>query len=69
MKKLTLLCSLIVLTHIAFAQTIDKKWSIGLHGGATQYKGDLGNDFYKFDMAFRFQSRYQPYRYKRKDRF
>ena len=52
MKKLTLLCSLIVLTHIAFAQTIDKKWSIGLHGGATQYKGDLGNDFYKFDMAF-----------------
>ena len=52
MKKLTLLCSLIVLTNIAFAQTIDKKWSIGLHGGATQYKGDLGNDFYKFDMAF-----------------
>lgn len=52
MKKLILLCSLIVLTNIAFAQTIDKKWSIGLHGGATQYKGDLGNDFYKFDMAF-----------------
>jgi outer membrane protein OmpA-like peptidoglycan-associated protein len=29
------------------AQTIDKKWNIGLHGGLTQYKGDLGNDFYK----------------------
>jgi len=29
-----------------------KKWNIGLHGGVTQYKGDLGNDFYKTDMAF-----------------
>jgi OOP family OmpA-OmpF porin len=52
MKKLTLLCSLIFLTHIAFTQTIDKKWNIGIHGGAAQYRGDLGNDFYKSDMAF-----------------
>ncbi|MCY7409201.1 MAG: OmpA family protein, partial [Chitinophagales bacterium] len=35
----------------AGAQTIDKKWNIGLHAGATQYKGDLGNDFYRNHMA------------------
>jgi outer membrane protein OmpA-like peptidoglycan-associated protein len=29
-----------------------KKWNIGLHGGITQYKGDLGNDFYKFDQSW-----------------
>jgi OmpA-OmpF porin, OOP family len=34
------------------AQTQDKKWNIGLHGGATQYNGDLGNDFYKTKMPF-----------------
>lgn len=34
------------------AQTQDKKWNIGLHGGATQYNGDLGNDFYKTNMPF-----------------
>ncbi len=36
----------------ASAQTQDKKWNIGLHGGATQYNGDLGNDFYKTNMPF-----------------
>jgi len=41
-----------VLLYSIDAQTIDKKWNIGLHGGATQYKGDLGSDFYKTDMAF-----------------
>ena len=34
------------------AQTADKRWNIGLHAGAGQYNGDLGNDFYKMDMAF-----------------
>ena len=34
------------------AQTEDKKWNIGLHGGVTQYQGDLGNNFYKTDKAF-----------------
>jgi outer membrane protein OmpA-like peptidoglycan-associated protein len=42
----------VALTFITNAQTIDKPWNIGLHGGATQYKGDLGNDFYNTDMAF-----------------
>lgn len=36
----------------ASAQTADKKWNIGLHGGAIQYKGDLGNQFYSTNNAF-----------------
>jgi hypothetical protein len=40
------------LTLITNAQTEDKKWNIGLHGGITQYKGDLGSDFYKFDQSW-----------------
>lgn len=48
---------IVVMLFMAFAistdaQTADKRWNIGLHGGAGQYNGDLGNDFYKFDMAF-----------------
>lgn len=35
----------------ANAQTEDKKWSIGLHGGASQYQGDLGKGFYKGNQA------------------
>lgn len=52
MKKLLLI--LFVCFAISFgtnAQTQDKKWNIGLHGGAEQYKGDLGNGFYKGDQA------------------
>jgi OmpA-OmpF porin, OOP family len=52
MKKLVLGCICLAFTLCASAQTEDKRWSIGLHGGATQYNGDLGNDFYKGDMAF-----------------
>lgn len=48
MKKLLLLSICVAFTLMMSAQTIDKKWNIGLHGGITQYKGDLGNDFYKF---------------------
>lgn len=52
MKKLLLACICLAFTLSVSAQTEDKKWSIGLHGGATQYNGDLGNDFYKGNMAF-----------------
>jgi OOP family OmpA-OmpF porin len=51
MKKLLLICICFALTLIINAQTIDKKWNIGLHGGISQYNGDLGNDFYRTDMA------------------
>ncbi|RZK98088.1 MAG: hypothetical protein EOO62_27015, partial [Hymenobacter sp.] len=31
------------------AQTADRKTAIGLHANATQYRGDLGNAFWKWD--------------------
>jgi len=52
MKRLLLVCVLASGMLATNAQTPDKKWSIGLHGGATQYRGDLGNDFYKTNMPF-----------------
>jgi outer membrane protein OmpA-like peptidoglycan-associated protein len=33
----------------AQAQTADRKTSVGLHANATQYRGDLGNAFWKWD--------------------
>ncbi len=37
----------------AQAQTADRKTSIGLHANATQYRGDLGNNFWEFqDMPY-----------------
>ena len=33
----------------AQAQTADRKTAIGLHANATQYRGDLGNNFWKWD--------------------
>src|SRR4051812_27265921 len=52
MGKLMMLLMLFCFTMNANAQTADKKWNIGFHGGAEQYKGDLGNDFYKTNKAF-----------------
>ncbi|PKP31159.1 MAG: hypothetical protein CVT99_09620 [Bacteroidetes bacterium HGW-Bacteroidetes-16] len=51
MKKLILLFTCLAIISISQAQTQDKKWNFGLHGGLTQYNGDLGNDFYKTDMV------------------
>ena len=51
MKKLFLAAICFALALVINAQTIDKKWNIGLHGGLNQYKGDLGSDFYNTDMA------------------
>lgn len=47
MKKSLLLCMLFVVTFASNAQTEDKKWNVGLHGGVTQYNGDLGRDWYE----------------------
>ncbi len=48
MKKLVvLLCICIAFAFTAQAQTENKKWNIGLHGGVTQYNGDLGRDWYE----------------------
>jgi len=51
MKKMLLMCVCIGFTYISSAQTEDKKWNIGLHGGVTQYSGDLGRDWYNTDNA------------------
>ena len=47
MKKLLFLSICIAFTLAAKAQTEEKKWNIGLHGGVTQYNGDLGRDWYE----------------------
>ena len=47
MKKALFLCICIGFTFASNAQTADKKWNIGLHGGVTQYSGDLGRDWYQ----------------------
>jgi OmpA-OmpF porin, OOP family len=47
MKKLILLSACIISIFAAKAQTEEKKWNIGLHGGITQYNGDLGRDWYE----------------------
>jgi len=52
MKKLLLVCTCLVLTLIINAQTIDKKWNIGLHAGVSQYNGDLGNTFYTSNIKY-----------------
>ncbi|OYU96078.1 MAG: hypothetical protein CFE21_06610 [Bacteroidetes bacterium B1(2017)] len=52
MRKI-LLC-LLVLTSFTIpmrAQTPDYKWALGLNVGFSEYSGDLGNSFLKFDLS------------------
>jgi len=52
MKKLIIICVIFLgMAYISNAQTVDRKWSIGLHGGLTQYDGDLGRSFYWVDKG------------------
>ncbi len=51
-KKVLMMCICMAYTFIATAQTQDKKWNVGLHGGVQQYSGDLGKGFYKTDQAY-----------------
>ena len=46
-KLLVMLCIGFGFTFTANAQTEEKKWNIGVHGGLTQYNGDLGRDWYE----------------------
>lgn len=52
MKKILLAACCVIAIFSASAQTQDKKWAIGLHGGVSQYNGDLGNDFYKTNGTY-----------------
>ncbi|MDP2388483.1 MAG: OmpA family protein [Bacteroidota bacterium] len=51
MKKLVVISACCLMTLAASSQTEEKKWNIGFQGGLIQYKGDLGNNFYKTDQA------------------
>src|SRR5688572_17756263 len=51
MKKVILLLSSCLLAFTASSQTDEKKWNVGLHGGLSEYQGDLGNGFYSTDQA------------------
>jgi OOP family OmpA-OmpF porin len=51
MKKLLMLSVCLITTLATTAQTEDRKWSVGLHGGIIQYHGDLGRDWYKTDKT------------------
>ena len=52
--KATLLgLGLLVAAPQLHAQTADRKTAVGLHANATQYRGDLGNGFWKWkDMPY-----------------
>src|SRR6185436_6079779 len=52
MKKIILGCLCLAFTSFAYPQTIDKKWNIGLHAGAVQYNGDLGNGYFNTSVFY-----------------
>jgi outer membrane protein OmpA-like peptidoglycan-associated protein len=53
MKKLLLLCMCLAFTYSNATEIKDRKWDIGVaENGANPYSGDLGNDFYKTNLAF-----------------
>lgn len=45
-KTLFFIAVLLASVCISNAQTVDRKWSVGIHGGFNEYAGDLGNGFY-----------------------
>ncbi len=48
-KKINLLVVFALLFAMNLnAQTPDRKWGFGIHGGVVQYYGEIGNDFYDF---------------------
>jgi len=52
MKKLFIIIAILLMGyHYSGAQTADRKWSVGIHGGLNQYNGDLGFGFYRFNKG------------------
>ncbi len=49
MKKLSLIFAFVAITSVLFAQTKDHRWAVGLHATQTNYQGDLGNEFLRFN--------------------
>lgn len=52
MRKLAIFLFLILLLPNAFGQNSEKKWSLGLLAGKTDYTGDLGNNLFKFSPFY-----------------
>ena len=52
MRKIFLAIVLLCISHQINAQNSDRKWNLGLYGGATQYNGDMGQGFYKTNQPF-----------------
>jgi OmpA-OmpF porin, OOP family len=50
MKKLLIIAFVISLGRVG-AQNEEEKWNVGVHGGMTQYNGDLGNGWYSTNQA------------------
>lgn len=48
---LALLLTLVFSSSLLNAQTAENKWGIGLNLNTTDYRGDIGNDFWSFDMG------------------
>jgi OmpA-OmpF porin, OOP family len=51
MKKLIILAFVLSLGTVG-AQTEEERWNVGIHGGATQYRGELGNGWYSTRQAY-----------------
>lgn len=47
MKKIIPVLALLCTLQFINAQTDDKKWNVGIHGGLVEYMGDRGNGFYQ----------------------
>jgi OmpA-OmpF porin, OOP family len=45
-------CLFFSLPAVWHAQSAEHKWNVGIHGGAYQYNGELGNGFYDFSQAY-----------------
>jgi OmpA-OmpF porin, OOP family len=52
MKRLVyIIVTAFVLINGLGAQTAERKWNVGAHGGFIQYAGDRGQSFYRFNQA------------------
>lgn len=51
MKKILLMCICCFVAGITKAQTDERKWNIGLHGGLIEYAGDKGDGYFRDNQA------------------
>ena len=48
-KKNWISIAFLCIVSLGYAQTAEKKWGLGFHGGTYRYRGDLGSNFYNLD--------------------